>query len=56
MQSNISKYSKPPNNNSQIKENDNIIGYFGKNIYKTNGFCNFLTKYIFILRSEILKI
>lgn len=41
MQSSSSKNSKLPNNTSQIEENDNIIRYFGKNIYETNNLCDF---------------
>ena len=41
MQSSSSKSSKLPSNSSQVEENDNIIGYFGKNIYKTNELCDF---------------
>ena len=41
MQSNSSKNSKSPNNTSQAKENDDTIGYFGKNIDKTNDLCDF---------------
>ena len=48
----------PDNTWSQVKENGNIIGYFGKNIYKTNDFRIFknIASYILILRSETLKI
>lgn len=46
VQSNNSKYPKPPNNKSQVKENDKIIEYFGKNIKQIT---------FVILRSETLK-
>ena len=42
VQSSSSKNSKLTNNTSQVKENDNIIGYFGKNTYKTNDLWDFL--------------